>query len=114
MQNEIDEIEVSIKAAKEKVTTMKSLDRLLKNKDFKTVIDTGYFQDEAVRLVHLKADFQMQSPEQQDFIIRGMDSIGNLRAYFSKIYQQGNAAINAMNAAEEAREEILSESVING
>ena len=51
----------------------------------------------------------MQSPENQAFIIRGIDSIGNLRGFFSKVFQQAQAAEGAIREGEAVREEILAE-----
>lgn len=114
INEQIEQIELSIDDAKKAIQLSKSLDRLIKNKDFQRVIDTGYLETEAVRLVHLKADFNMQSVENQDFVIRGIDSIGNLRAYFSKIFQKGRGAESALVDHENTREALLAEDLLEG
>lgn len=108
-QSEIESIELSIEDAKRKIDLREAMRRLMKNKDFITIIDDGYFESEAVRLVHLKSDPNMQDPDQQAFVVRAIDAIGTLRAYMSRIFQQGNSAENAMAAHETALEEVLSE-----
>ena len=59
MSNEaINAIERDIKEARKHVELGDSLERLLNNRDFKKVIVEGYFEKEAARLVHLKADHE--------------------------------------------------------
>jgi hypothetical protein len=40
--NEVEQIEVTIEAVKEKIKMRKALKRLTKNKDFQLIVDTGY------------------------------------------------------------------------
>ena len=56
IDNQVEEIELEINQAKEKVALKDSLEKLIKNRDFKKVITEGYFEQEAIRLVLLKAD----------------------------------------------------------
>lgn len=108
-QSQLEQVELTIEAANKAIKLKKSLDRLIKNRDFRAIIDEGYLKDEAVRLVHLKADFNMASEDNQDFVNRGIDSIGSLRGYFSKILQQGAGAEAALQEHEKTRETILAE-----
>ena len=110
--SQLEQVELTIEAAKENIKIMNSLQRLIKNKDFKIVIDDGYLRDEAVRLVHLKADYNLQEADKQAHIVKGIDSIGYLRAYFSKIFQQGSASEGALTDQEAAREELLAEDLM--
>lgn len=87
----------------------KALDRLKANPDFITIIKDGYLRDEAVRLVHLKADPVMQSVDKQTAVIRDIDAIGALASYFHTISKQGDMAEAAIEAAQVSREEILEE-----
>jgi len=48
VDQQIEQIELSIEAAKANVEKMEALLRLIDNKDFKKIIDDGYFKDEAV------------------------------------------------------------------
>lgn len=108
-QHDLETIELSIKHAKKSVDLMKSVDRLTKNRDFKAVFLDGYFEKEAVRLVLLKADPNMQSEESQAEIIKQMDSIGSVRQYLSAIIQMGRMAEKAIADDEATREAILEE-----
>lgn len=107
IQDQIAELDRSIADNTEPVELMNALARLEKNPDFKKLIGQGYFRDEAVRLVHLKADLSRQTPESQAAIIRQMDSIGNLADYFNTVRQQGSMAAKTIEDAETDRIELL-------
>ena len=107
--NTLDQIEISIEQAKYKISLFKALEKLSKNKDFKLLINEGYLEKEAIRLVHLKSDFQMSGDDQQAYINRAIDSIGQLRSYLSSVYQQGANAMQALEDHELTREELLAE-----
>lgn len=85
----------------------KALARLALNPDFKKIIIDGYLRDEAVRLVHLKADPAMQTPDKQASVIRQVDSIGNLSAYFTTIRTEGMMADKSISDAETDRIELM-------
>lgn len=105
----IQEIELNIAQAREIVELGDSLKRLENNRDFKKVIRDGYFNQEAIRLVHLKADANMQSADKQQSILRDMDAIGSLNKYFQGVFHKADMAANAISAGEEARDELLAE-----
>ena len=110
----INEIESNIKKAKEIVNLGAALERLKINRDFKLVFGTGYFRDEAIRLVHLKADPQFQSKERQEAIIKQMDSIGSLDSYLYAVSHAAAIAQKAIESDEEMRDELLAEELNNG
>lgn len=103
------EIQISIEEANETIDFAKSLDKLHKNRDFKKVILEGYFKEEAIRLVNLKADPAVQSPERQESIIQAIDAIGALRNFFGTAYQKASWAEGAIDAAEEELEALRNE-----
>lgn len=103
------EIQISIDEANEAIAFANSLEKLHKNRDFKKVIVDGYFKKEAIRLVNLKADPNMQSPEKQAAVVQAIDSIGALRNFFGTAYHQADWARNAIEAAEEELEAIRTE-----
>jgi len=105
----IETIEISIKQGKETVDKMNSLLKLTKNKDFKKVIDDGYFVEEASRLVLLKADPSLQSTEDQRQIDNSILAIGYFRQYLATIFQLGRMAEKSLKEDEEVREELMSE-----
>lgn len=107
--SEIEKLDRNIKEARKIVERGNALERLSNNKDFKQIIGTGFFQEEAVRLVHLKADHNMQDPASQESITKQMDSIGVLSQYFNRVRHETRQAIKAIEADEETREELLRE-----
>lgn len=105
----IQDIELNIKQAQLLVDTGNALERLRSNRDFKAVVMDGYFEKEAVRLVHLKGDPNMQTPEYQASIIKQMDAIGALNQYFNTVFHRASLAEKAIAADEETRDELLNE-----
>lgn len=106
---EIQAIELSMKRGQSLVDQGNALERLKTNKDFKKVILESYFEQEAIRLVHLKADPSMQTAEKQASIIKQMDAIGAVTQYFQTVLTLANMARKAMAADEEMRDELLAE-----
>ena len=86
-----------------------ALERLYMNKDFKKVITEGYFENEAIRLVHLKADPNMQSVDSQKGIMQQMDSIGSLKQYFHLQRYLAESAGKSINFDEQTRQDMLAE-----
>jgi hypothetical protein len=105
----IDAIERNIEKAKAEVEFGAALERLKANKDFKKVVLEGYFEKEAIRLVHLKADCNMQSPEMQRSIVQQMDAIGSFSEFLNVRLQRAGMATKQIEADEETRDEILAE-----
>lgn len=109
----VQAIEENIQQAKKMVEQGNALERLRNNRDFKHIIQEGYFEKEAIRLVHLKVDPNMQTAERQQSIIRDMDAIGSLNQYLQGVYRKADMAAKAIQADEEARDEILAEELNN-
>lgn len=89
---EIAAIERSIKEAKVCKDLGSALERLSKNRDFIAVVKQGYFKDEAVRLVHLRADPAYQTEVLQSSINKQIDAIGSLNQYFLVVAHLANQA----------------------
>jgi hypothetical protein len=99
-------LETSIQRSKQTVELGQALERLLSNRDFRTVVRDGYFKEEAIRLVHLRVDPSVQTPAMQDSIIKQMDAIGALSQYFTVINRQAEMARRAIESDEATLEEI--------
>jgi len=99
------------KATKPLVDMGLALDKLRNNRDFIKLIVDGYLKDEAVRLVHLKADPNMDSPAHQAAIDRDISAIGVLNQYFNLVDSRARIAGKQMNDIEETRAELLNEQV---
>jgi hypothetical protein len=115
MSNEtIQAIEDNIKQARKIVEVGDALERLKNNRDFKKVMLEGYFEQEAIRLVHLKSDQNVQSAEMQKSIIAQIDAIGAVSQYLSTVLHKASIARKAIASDEEARDELLEEELNNG
>lgn len=98
VDDQINAVERNIRSAKADVSKAKALEKLHNNKEFKELILEGYLKENAIRLVHLKADPSMQTAEGQASVLRQMDSIGELMGYFQVILHQ--AKLSEKNVAE--------------
>lgn len=105
----IEAIELNIKQAQEMVNRGAALQRLAKNRDFKEVILNGYLKDEAVRLVHARSNPAMQDEESVKLLTQGMDGIAALLQYFRTLEHSAMLAEKAIEADEQARDELLQE-----
>lgn len=108
-QDTVQLIEENIRRAKEFVELDKALQRLMENRDFRKVVQEGYFRDEAVRLVHLRGDPAFQTPERQAAVLAQIDAISQLSGYFRTMRFNAQTALKAIEADEATRDEILAE-----
>lgn len=111
---QIQEIEDNIKEARKRVDLGSALERLMSNRDFRKVVLEGYFEKEAVRLVHLKADVRMQGADQQKSILAQIDSIGSFRGYLDLVKHFGELAARSIASDEETLAELHAEAVNHG
>lgn len=108
-EQQIQEVELSIRQAEEIVERADAFQRLQDNKDFQIVIEKGYFVDEAKRAVLLRADPNAQKPEQQAQINNVITAIGGLFQYFHTIVRLGNSAQVSLMEDKATKEQILQE-----
>jgi hypothetical protein len=106
---QIAAIERDIAKAKVAIDFGLVLERLKTNKDFKEVVLKGYFEQEAVRLVHLKAEPFMQSPDSQRSIVTQMDAIGSFSGYLNAGLSKAAMAKRTLEDAEVAMTDIYDE-----
>lgn len=109
MSQAIHEIEANIEQLKEFVALGDSLNRLMKNRDFKKLICETYLEKEAVRLVHLRAAPAMQDDCNQTQITKDIDAIGCFAGFLHAIGYQANAARDAIEEDLRTIEELESE-----
>lgn len=108
---ELQQIEINIKQAQKLVDLGESLERLSVNRDFKKVIAEGYFEQEAIRLVHLLSDPSMQTAEVKKSIDTQMNAIGSFKQYLQTLRFRASIAGKALVADEQTRDELLAEGV---
>jgi len=105
----IKELDHRIKESKKTLDLGQSLERLRNNRDFKRVVLEGYFCEEAIRLVSLKQEPQVQSKDSQESIVRQIDAIGTFQGFLREIDRQTDQAVKTIEDCEQMREEILAE-----
>lgn len=105
----IENIDISIEHAEKYVNKMNSVFNLSKNKDFIDVIEKGYFEEEASRLVLLKADPNLQKPDEQVSILRSIDAIGHFRQYLGTVINIGRMMEKSLMDDIETKRELLAE-----
>lgn len=107
MSTTIEQLDEAIQDARVNIELGLALVRLQSNPDFKKVIKEGYFKEEAIRLVHLKSEPSMQSPNHQAAILSQIDAIGTLAQYFHTLQHLSMMASRTVEEAETMRVEIL-------
>ena len=111
--SDIAQIEVTMEQTKKVIAKKACLTRLRKNKDFKELIEEGYFKDESSRLVLLKADHTMLEEDSQKEINNQIIGIGYMFAYLRAIHVMGGNAERALEADEATLEELHAEEQLN-
>lgn len=102
----IEQLELTIEEAKKSVELMSSLERLRKNKDFKTVIEKELLENYALNLVYLLSNPAMQTEEKQLDIKKDLEMIGRVRQFFTSIYQNSAIAEKAIEDSSYAIDEL--------
>lgn len=113
VNEDIQNIEMDIETARKIVRKRDMLNNLRNNPDFKEIFIDGYLREEAARLVGLKADPNMQEPEQQKFVDDSITGIGVFNQYLMVINQMGNQMENSMKSAERMQETLTEEQKIS-
>lgn len=104
--SQITEIEISQQHARAAVARAEALTRLTQNRDFQEVILKGYFENEAVRLVHALTDPALQSVESQASLMAQMRAIAECSGYLNQVLRAGEMASKALADAEEVLAEL--------
>lgn len=107
--DQIGEIERDIRNAKVVMDFGAAAQRLKTNKDFKDVVLSGYFEKEAIRLVHLKGDPSQQSPDAQKSILSQIDAIASFSGYLTAVLHSAKMAATSLASSEEELADLLNE-----
>jgi len=103
---EIQEIEISIEQAREVVELKDAIFRLMKNEDFKKVIDVGYFSNESRRLVGLLAQ---PSVNDTNKVYESLMGISRLEEYLRVAILQGKAMEQQIESSNQVLADIANE-----
>lgn len=108
VENEIQEIEINIETLEEAVARADTVRRLSENKDFQEIVEKGYFEEEAARMLLLRDDPNLPADKKQ-FLEADMYGPGAFKRYLSTIMTFGNIAANQIEDLKETMDEIHDE-----
>lgn len=108
-QTDRDQIEIDIDAAKSIIQEKDDVLMLSSIPAFNRIFEIGYFKTEAIRLVSLMSDPDLQGDEQIKGINGDMRAISSLQHYLRDIIKMGQAAEIALPSYEKEQEKILNE-----
>ena len=106
---DLEQVEIQIDMANKLRALRDNCVKLTASETWKDVIDTGYFKEEAARLVMAKSS--NLSSEQMELIDRMQYGIGALANFIESVMRRGAEMDQALNEHEETREEILAEEI---
>lgn len=105
--SDIQELEISIEDAREKVKLKDMALKLASNREFKKLILEGYFKEEAARLVAISADFSMK--DYRDEITMNIQAISCFKQFMQNIVRTGEMAESELEQSQEVMDELLEE-----
>ena len=106
---DLEQVEIQINMANKLRALRDNCVKLTASEPWKDVIDTGYFKEEAARLVMAKS--ASLTPEQMQIIDNMQYGIGALANFIESVMRRGAEMDQALNEHEETREEILAEEI---
>ena len=106
---DLEQVEIQIDMAHKLRKMRDNCVKLTASEPWKDIIDTGYFKEEAARLVMAKSS--NLTPEQMQLIDNMQYGIGALANYIESVMRRGAEMDQAIDEHEETREEILAEEV---
>tara|TARA_Y100000758_G_scaffold204750_1_gene146386 strand:- start:116 stop:448 length:333 start_codon:yes stop_codon:yes gene_type:complete len=106
---DLEQVEIQIDMANKLRALRDNCVKLTASETWKDVIDTGYFKEEAARLVMAKSS--NLSSEQMQLIDNMMLGIGALANYIESVMRRGAEMDQAIGEHEETRDEILAEEI---
>ena len=105
-EDQYREIQISMEEAQHSINLQDALQRLHTHADFQQIVLSGYFEVQAINLVSMVGQHQMQSAEHQTAIKNDMLAISGLKEYFRMLNVQGNRARQAIKDSQEALHEM--------
>lgn len=94
--SDVDRIKEDIKKAKVHVKRAETLEKLMKNKDFKSIILEHYIKDQSLFLVRQKAQPVLQSDHDQKDLDREIMSVSHFSLFLKEIEAMGKQAKNSI------------------
>ena len=106
---DLEQVEIQIDMANKLRALRDNCVKLTASETWKDVIETGYFKEEAARLVMAKSSHL--TPEQMQLIDNMQYGIGALANYIESVMRRGAEMDQAIGEHEETRDEILAEEI---
>ena len=106
---DLEQVEIQIDMANKLRALRDNCVKLTASETWKDVIDTGYFKEEAARLVMAKSS--NLNPEQMKLIDNMIFGIGAVANYIESVMRRGAEMDQAIGEHEETRDEILAEEI---
>ena len=106
----IEEVEIQIDMAQRIRALRDNCAKLMNSKEFKDVIEEGYFKEEAARLVMAKSSFM--NDDQKQLIDNMIYGVGALKNWLESVMRRGDEMDQAIEGHEKTREELLQEEVL--
>lgn len=103
---QIQAIEKDMTSYRKQIDLRESFVSLSNNRHFKAIISEGYFKDEPVRLTALLGQPEHQSPERQAVILKQLNAVAGLQAYFGLIHSFAMQAEKGIGEGEANLEEL--------
>lgn len=102
----IEAIQQGIKEIQKTVDFGEAIERLIQNKDFQTVIDVGYFTNEARRLTLLSADPEI-TEQGRAYVMRSLQAIGELHSFLQIKRIQADQAAKDIEYNKRSLDELM-------
>lgn len=109
MSNDIEQIRITIEEKKEMIGLGDAIVRLTKNRDWKKLVDTEFFEKEPQRLVALLAHPSMQDDASQKELRNQMLGVAYFRQYLHRIGIFAQQAKDSLPEDERTEAELLQE-----
>ena len=106
LEREIQEVELAIEEANAAVKKASQLRKLMKNAEFRAIIEEDYLREEAIRLAHIFGSPSPTLKAAKDDIAIDIQGIGSLKRYFHTILMMGSQAEDAIIAHQENLDEL--------
>lgn len=109
--SQVEQIRITIEQKKEMIALGDALSRIVKNRDWKKLVDTEFFENEPKRLVSLLAHPAMQDEASQIEIRNQMLAIAYFRQFLARTEMFAEQARGSLPADQATEVELLEEDV---
>lgn len=99
--SDIQNLEISIEEAKSVIKLRDQAERLIKNRDYKAVIEDAYFEDYVKNTALMLSEVKFTNPEMYKDLIEELEAVGRVRGFIRSIFQKASMAEKTINDANE-------------